>query len=173
MFQAPGRHTGTGTTLTMNIFSNFSTDYSSSESATFSDLVPRTTHTTASVTKVEPPPPVQPRKMDTNACHRVIFPARESCNKYMVLLFHCCCNADYVWLFKTSLTILTPNIPQTGTKSRVETQVRVALDLAFATPSTIDLVKYDKVGSWKWLKLPKGTATRKRSRKEGKIGAKP
>ena len=65
--------------------------------------------------------------------------------------------------------MITPSIPPTGTKSRVETQVRVTLDLARASGSG-EQSSYDRVGSWKWIKLPKGTATRKRSRKEGKIG---
>ncbi len=69
-----------------------------------------------------------------------------------------------------SLAIMTPNIPSSGTKSRVETQVRVQLDLTLGSCSSGDPFRYDKVGSWKWLKLPKGTATRKRSRKDGKIG---
>lgn len=60
-----------------------------------------------------------------------------------------------------------------GTKSRVETQVRVTLDLAFTSGTSSDPSHYDRIGSWKWLKLPKGTATRKRSRKEGKIGTEP
>ncbi|TDL26194.1 hypothetical protein BD410DRAFT_571217 [Rickenella mellea] len=66
---------------------------------------------------------------------------------------------------------MTPNIPPSGTKSRVETQVRVQLDLTLGSCASGDPFRYDKVGSWKWLKLPKGTATRKRSRKDGKIDA--
>jgi hypothetical protein len=51
----------------------------------------------------------------------------------------------------------------------VETQVRVTVDLAHSfSPS--ESGKYDKVGSWKWLKLPHGTATKRRTRKQGKIG---
>jgi hypothetical protein len=63
-----------------------------------------------------------------------------------------------------------PSIPEGGTKSRVETQVRVTVDLADSSSSS-DPFKYDRVGSWKWLKLPHGTATKKRTRKQGKIGA--
>ena len=62
-----------------------------------------------------------------------------------------------------------PSIPEGGTKSRVETQVRVTVDLADSSSSS-DPYKYDRVGSWKWLKLPHGTATKKRTRKQGKIG---
>lgn len=69
-----------------------------------------------------------------------------------------------------SLAILTPNIPESGTKSRVETQVRVTLDLAHASTSAGEHNQYDRVGSWKWLKLPPGTSTKRRTRREGKIG---
>lgn len=64
---------------------------------------------------------------------------------------------------------MIPSIPEGGTKSRVETQVRVTVDLADATSSS-EPYRYDRVGSWKWLKLPHGTATKKRTRKQGKIG---
>lgn len=62
-----------------------------------------------------------------------------------------------------------PSLPERGAKSRVETQVRVTVDLAHATPSP-DSQHYDRVGSWKWLKLPPGTSTKRRTRKQGKIG---
>ena len=62
-----------------------------------------------------------------------------------------------------------PSIPENGTKSRVETQVRVTVDLAVPNSFT-EPYKYDRVGSWKWLKLPPGTATKRRTRKQGKIG---
>ena len=66
---------------------------------------------------------------------------------------------------------MIPSIPEGGTKSRVETQVRVTVDLAYASAAAGEqLSQYDRVGSWKWLRLPKGTATKKRTRKEGKIG---
>ena len=65
---------------------------------------------------------------------------------------------------------MVPSIPEGGTKSRVETQVRVTVDLVHASSSSGESFKYDRVGSWKWLKLPAGTATKKRTRKEGKIG---
>lgn len=63
-----------------------------------------------------------------------------------------------------------PSIPEGGTKSRVETQVRLTVDLAHASASSGEPLKYDRVGSWKWLRLPKGTSTKRRTRKEGKIG---
>ncbi|KAG6885909.1 hypothetical protein C0993_007927 [Termitomyces sp. T159_Od127] len=70
------------------------------------------------------------------------------------------------------LPIMVPSIPEGGTKSRVETQVRVTVDLA-DTSSSSDPYKYDRVGSWQWLKLPSGTATKKRTRKQGKIDPDP
>lgn len=63
-----------------------------------------------------------------------------------------------------------PGLPESGTKSRVETQIRLTVDLAHASSSSGEPFKYDKVGSWKWLRLPKGTTTKKRTRKEGKVG---
>ncbi|KAG0698126.1 hypothetical protein DFH29DRAFT_984006 [Suillus ampliporus] len=100
-----------------------------------------------------PPPAVRTRKRDPSAApHRVVFPSRESCY---------------------NLAILTPNIPEYGTKSRVETQVRVTVDLAHASSSSGEPYLYDRVGAWKWLKLPPGTFTKKRTRREGKIDPSP
>ena len=65
---------------------------------------------------------------------------------------------------------MIPSIPEGGTKSRVETQVRLTVDLAHASASSGEPLKYDRVGSWKWLRLPKGTSTKRRARKEAKIG---
>jgi hypothetical protein len=67
----------------------------------------------------------------------------------------------------SSLPIVMPSIPAAGTKSRVETQIRLVFDLASAEPSPG--VPYNRVGSWRWLKLPKGTATKRRARKGTKI----
>ncbi|KII92750.1 hypothetical protein PLICRDRAFT_134625 [Plicaturopsis crispa FD-325 SS-3] len=108
--------------------------------------------TPISGTKPIPPPASRPRKRDPSAASQTVFPPKESCY---------------------NLPIITPNIPEGGTKSRVETQVRVTVDLAHASPSPIEPFKYDKVGTWKWLQLPKGTATKKRTRKEGKIDPAP
>ncbi|KDQ21950.1 hypothetical protein BOTBODRAFT_183153 [Botryobasidium botryosum FD-172 SS1] len=69
----------------------------------------------------------------------------------------------------SNLPIIIHNVPQHGAKSRVETQIKMTLDLAL--PSDDD--SYERVGSWRWLKLPKGTATRKRPRKDLKIDAHP
>ncbi|KAH9942518.1 uncharacterized protein BXZ73DRAFT_88063 [Epithele typhae] len=71
----------------------------------------------------------------------------------------------------SNLPILFPSLPDSGTKSRVETQIRLTVDLAHASASSGEPLKYDKVGSWKWLRLPKGTTTKKRTRKEGKVDA--
>ena len=84
-----------------------------------------------------------------------------------VLTFPNSCSSAFLGC---SLPIMVPSIPEGGAKSRVETQVRVTVDLAHASSSSGEPFKYDRVGSWKWLKLPVGTATKKRTRKEGKIG---
>ena len=78
--------------------------------------------------------------------------------------------------FLCRLPIVIRGVAQTGAKSRVETQIRLTLDLATSLPTTLtadgspDPDSYDRVGSWKWLRLPPGTSTKKRPRKEGKIG---
>ncbi|ESK96638.1 spt3 dosage dependent suppressor of ty-induced promoter mutations-like protein [Moniliophthora roreri MCA 2997] len=95
--------------------------------------------------KIVPPPPPLPRKYDPALRnHKVVHPSRDSC---------------------FNLPIIFPSLGET-TKSRVETQIRVTIDLAH--PSS-DPTTYDRVGSWKWLKLPQGTATKRRSRKQGNI----
>lgn len=105
-----------------------------------------------SLTKPVPPPASLPRKPDPSSMNqRVIHPPKESC---------------------FNLPIMFPSIPEGGTKSRVETQVRVTVDLADSSSSS-DPFKYDRVGSWKWLMLPHGTATKKRTRKQGKIDPDP
>ncbi|KAI0821700.1 hypothetical protein BC628DRAFT_1422510 [Trametes gibbosa] len=103
---------------------------------------------TLSITKPIPPP-AQVRK-EPPALQRVVFPPKESCS---------------------NLPVMFPSLPEGGTKSRVETQIRLTVDLAHASSSSGESLKYDKVGSWKWLRLPKGTSTKKRTRKEGKIDA--
>jgi len=114
-------------------------------------LVP--SHMQMHCSSVIPPPVVRPPRKDSSTVqHRVVFPPRESCY---------------------NLPILTPNIPEHGTKSRVETQVRVTLDLAHASSSSGEPYLYDRVGSWKWLKLSPGTFTKKRTRREGKIDPSP
>ncbi|KAJ3778689.1 hypothetical protein FB446DRAFT_712751 [Lentinula raphanica] len=99
-----------------------------------------------------PPPAVPPRKSDLpSRDQKVVHPPKESC---------------------FNLPIMFPTIPPSGTKSRVETQVRVTVDLADPSSSTDPRI-YDRVGSWKWLKLPPGTATKRRTRKQGKIDPDP
>ncbi|TFK26494.1 hypothetical protein FA15DRAFT_667378 [Coprinopsis marcescibilis] len=100
-----------------------------------------------SVTKPIPPPAPLPRRYDSSANQRVVYPPKESCHNFPIIF---------------------PSIPEAGTKSRVETQIRVTVDLVDPSSST-DPYKYDKIGSWKWLRLPPGTATKKRTRKQGKI----
>lgn len=80
------------------------------------------------------------------------------------------CRPQFNCLSPRSLPVLFPSLPEGGTKSRVETQIRLTVDLAHASSSSGEPLKYDKVGSWKWLRLPKGTSTKKRTRKEGKVG---
>ncbi|KAG7098831.1 hypothetical protein E1B28_000735 [Marasmius oreades] len=101
---------------------------------------------------VPPPPPLQ-RKYDpvSMKVHKVVYPPKESC---------------------FSLPIIFPNLSGGNLKSRVETQIRVTIDLAHPTSSP-DPTSYDRVGSWKYLKLPQGTATKRRSRKQGRIDPDP
>ena len=91
--------------------------------------------------------------------------------RWLEPIWHSLDQATHTPLLLNSLAIMIPSIPEGGTKSRVETQVRVTVDLAYASATAAELPsQYDRVGSWKWLRLPKGTATKKRTRKEGKIG---
>lgn len=90
--------------------------------------------------------------------------------KGFVLQVSISCRSRYSCLSPRSLSVLFPSLPEGGTKSRVETQIRLTVDLAHASSSSGEPLKYDKVGSWKWLRLPKGTSTKKRTRKEGKVG---
>ncbi|KAF9459812.1 hypothetical protein BDZ94DRAFT_1267410 [Collybia nuda] len=109
-------------------------------------------NSSAGLTKPIPPPASLLRKADVPSMHqKVVRPPKESCY---------------------NLPIMFPSIPEGGTKSRVETQVRVTIDLADASSSS-DPFKYDRVGSWKWLQLPQGTATKRRTRKQGKIDPEP
>ena len=126
-----------------------------------------------SPTRPVPPPASQLRKKNPLASPTVVFPPRESCSKYvgLVLSGTPLTKPLTLPLHLNSLAIMIPSIPEGGTKSRVETQVRVTVDLAYASATAGELPsQYDRVGSWKWLRLPKGTATKKRTRKEGKIG---
>ena len=116
-------------------------------------------------TSIVPPPAMRTCKRDPASIPRsVAYPPRESCYKCVII------HISFHPLISTSLAILTPNIPESGAKSRVETQVRITVDLAHASTSAGEQNQYDRVGSWKWLKLPPGTATKRRTRREGKIG---
>ncbi|KAF8650412.1 hypothetical protein AX16_005219 [Volvariella volvacea WC 439] len=109
-------------------------------------------HTSKPLIKPVPPPTPLARKVDPSTLSQhVVHPPKESC---------------------FNLPIMFPSIPEGGTKSRVETQVRVTVDLADSSSSS-DPYKYARVGSWKWLKLPPGTATKRRTRKQGKIDPDP
>ncbi|KAH8107797.1 hypothetical protein BXZ70DRAFT_912659 [Cristinia sonorae] len=105
-----------------------------------------------SITSTRPvPPPLSHIRRDAAAGSQcVVYPPKESCY---------------------NLPIMIPSIPEGGTKSRVETQVRLTVDLAHASASSGEPLRYDRVGSWKWLRLPKGTSTKRRARKEAKIDA--
>ncbi|KAF8894093.1 hypothetical protein BD779DRAFT_1609675 [Infundibulicybe gibba] len=101
-----------------------------------------------SLTKPIPPPAAMPRKADPSMLsHRVVRPPKESC---------------------FNLPIMFPSIPEGGTKSRVETQVRVTVDLADASSSS-DPYRYARVGSWKWLKLLTGPRPRDGHESRGKL----
>ncbi|KZV94996.1 hypothetical protein EXIGLDRAFT_766588 [Exidia glandulosa HHB12029] len=72
------------------------------------------------------------------------------------------------------LLIVFPNLPASGAKSRVETQIRTEVVLSNIPniPATFPPANYeswDRVASWKWLRLPRGASTKKRSRKDAKI----
>ncbi|TFK54501.1 hypothetical protein OE88DRAFT_1655200 [Heliocybe sulcata] len=123
-----------------------------SQLAQFTDML-ASSNSDIPLTKPVPPPTPMTRKREASAAtDRVVYPMKESCY---------------------NLPIIIPSIPEGGTKSRVETQVRVTIDLAYASSSSGEPFKYDKIGSWKWLKLPQGTSTKRRTRKEGKIDPQP
>ncbi|KAK1236317.1 SPT3 Dosage dependent suppressor of Ty-induced promoter mutations-like protein [Marasmius sp. AFHP31] len=104
---------------------------------------------------IKPVPPPLPlhRKLEscTMKAHKVVTPPKESC---------------------FNLPIVFPSLSESSLKSRVETQIRVTIDLAHPSSSP-DPTIYDRVGSWKYLKLPQGTATKRRSRKQGRIDPDP
>ncbi|KAF5370710.1 hypothetical protein D9758_001820 [Tetrapyrgos nigripes] len=104
--------------------------------------------TLSSSIKPVPPPAALPRKLEPSLrTTKVVYPPKESC---------------------FNLPIMFPGIPENGTKSRVETQIRLTVDLADPSSSS-DPYSYTRVGSWKWLKLPPGTSTKRRSRKQARI----
>ncbi|KAH7332583.1 hypothetical protein B0J17DRAFT_152187 [Rhizoctonia solani] len=139
--------------------------------------VPPPTHVvkpSALVPSVPAPAPVDEEIVEDPAEHesevkpnpdvQVVHPPKENCN---------------------NLPIRVRNVPLQGAKSRVETQLKVTIDLVWdTTPRTHfhhasssssghstdgkdDLAP--TVGSWEWLSLPAGSATKRRGRKEAKI----
>ncbi|KAG8718832.1 SPT3 Dosage dependent suppressor of Ty-induced promoter mutations-like protein [Ceratobasidium sp. 395] len=84
-----------------------------------------------------------------------------------------------------NLPIRVRNVPLQGAKSRVETQLKVTIDLVWdqtprshfhhppslsGYPQTTSDANAPTVGSWEWLVLPAGSATKRRGRKDAKIG---
>ncbi|KAJ7045795.1 hypothetical protein C8F04DRAFT_1334748 [Mycena alexandri] len=112
-----------------------------------SSLFTTTPNDRGSATRPAPSPASLPRRAEPLTNSKVVYPPKESCY---------------------NLSIMFPSLPEGGAKSRVETQVRVTVDLADSSSSS-DPARYDRVGSWKWLQLPRGTATKRRTRKQGKI----
>ncbi|EIN11915.1 hypothetical protein PUNSTDRAFT_142125 [Punctularia strigosozonata HHB-11173 SS5] len=129
-----------------NYRSNTNESLPSGSSPTASDTPPNSTVTKGSKQRQ------RRRELPSQNPPNVVTPPKEACE---------------------GLAIVLPNIPATGTKSRVETQIRVTMELANAHASALDPLRYDLVGSWKYLRLPKGTATKRRPRKDGRIDPKP
>ncbi|KAF8598686.1 hypothetical protein BDV93DRAFT_512298 [Ceratobasidium sp. AG-I] len=111
--------------------------------------------------ELEEPEPEQEVKPDTNVVH----PPKESC---------------------VNLPIRVRNVPLQGAKSRVETQLKVTIDLVWDptrpahfhhgssslsghSSESRETTGESTVGSWEWLALPSGSATKRRGRKEAKI----
>ena len=67
-----------------------------------------------------------------------------------------------------SLPILINNVPEKGAKSRVETQIKMDLDLVL--PPKDGSTSNQRVCSWKWLRLCRGSVTKKRPKKDAKQG---
>jgi hypothetical protein len=118
----------------------------------------------------KPAPPPRPVQHVANVVHNVVCPPQDSCSKCVAATSISLNVSTANVIHCVSLPIVFPSIPETGTKSRVETQVRITVDLAHASSSQGPFLKYDRVGSWKCLKLPPDTSTKRRTRKEGKIG---
>ncbi|CAE6439707.1 unnamed protein product [Rhizoctonia solani] len=142
--------------------------------------VPPATHVVkpSALVPSSPPAPVQARAADEeivedqpepesevkpNPDVQVVHPPKENCN---------------------NLPIRVRNVPLQGAKSRVETQLKVTIDLIWdPTPRTHHHASLSSsgysadakeelaptVGSWEWLSLPPGSATKRRGRKEAKI----
>ncbi|KAJ7072073.1 hypothetical protein C8F01DRAFT_1102388 [Mycena amicta] len=98
-------------------------------------------------TSVSSPAPVSRKPSGEMSSSKVVFPPKESCY---------------------NLAIMFPNSAEGGVKSRVETQIRTTVQLADSSSSS-DPANYNCVGSWKYLQLPPGTSTKRRTRKQGKV----
>ncbi|KZO92586.1 hypothetical protein CALVIDRAFT_540853 [Calocera viscosa TUFC12733] len=70
----------------------------------------------------------------------------------------------------SGLKVALPSLPSIGAKSRVETQIKVVLQVTM--PDGDPLAGY-RVGTWKYIKLEKGTALRKRRRNNAKNPTEP
>ncbi|KAG9051680.1 SPT3 Dosage dependent suppressor of Ty-induced promoter mutations-like protein [Tulasnella sp. UAMH 9824] len=70
----------------------------------------------------------------------------------------------------SNLHILVPNLPERGAKSRVETQIKIDIELSMlvSEPGASSAQVYRPVGSWKWLRLSKGSSTKRRAKKDVK-----
>lgn len=89
-------------------------------------------------------------KREQSPPERIVRPSKESCR---------------------DLLIVFPNLPPSGAKSRVETQIRTEIVLTSlpAAYSSPQISSWDSIASWKWLRLPKGSSTKKRLRKDVRI----
>ncbi|KAG9018680.1 SPT3 Dosage dependent suppressor of Ty-induced promoter mutations-like protein [Tulasnella sp. 427] len=70
----------------------------------------------------------------------------------------------------SNLHVLVPNLPERGAKSRVETQIKIDIELSMlvSDPKVSSGQVYRPVGSWKWLRLSKGASTKRRAKKDVK-----
>ncbi|ELU38884.1 ankyrin repeats (3 copies) domain-containing protein [Rhizoctonia solani AG-1 IA] len=145
--------------------------------------VPPATHVVKPSALIPPAAPVLPQTADEETMEdqpepetetkpnpdvQVVHPPKENCN---------------------NLPVRVRNVPLQGAKSRVETQLKVTIDLVWdptprthfhqASSSSSGYSADTKeelaptVGSWEWLSLPPGSATKRRGRKEAKIAPTP
>ncbi|QRW23864.1 ankyrin repeats [Rhizoctonia solani] len=131
--------------------------------------VPPATHVVKPSALIPPAAPPEPEtETKPNPDVQVVHPPKENCN---------------------NLPVRVRNVPLQGAKSRVETQLKVTIDLVWdPTPRThfhqasssssgysADAKEElaPTVGSWEWLSLPPGSATKRRGRKEAKIAPTP
>ncbi|KAF8520337.1 hypothetical protein BU17DRAFT_46834 [Hysterangium stoloniferum] len=101
------------------------------------------------------PPDIPPSIISSN----VVYPPKTACQEYVVQVPPSCCPL----IFWHRLPILFPTIPSAGTKSRVETQIKLVFQLAIpalSSPPSLPAT-HDRVGTYKYLRLPDGTATKR------------